>query len=86
MRAPRILTCVHTLVRARDRLSDLLGHGRFVGSAGEARQESSGVVGAALHEKALRSASNSWLPSLHNTGEVLFAPRAVESHGLGVSR
>jgi hypothetical protein len=42
---PRILTCVHALVRARDRLSDLLGHGRFGGSAREARQESSGVVG-----------------------------------------
>ena len=41
-------------------------------------------LGAALHGKALRSASNSWLPSLHNTGELLFAPRAVESHGLGV--
>ena len=63
-----------------------LGHGRFGDSAEEARQESPGGgvrrplwVGSAQCVKLLAA-------KLAHTGELLFARRAVESHGLGVIR
>jgi len=43
-------------------------------SAGEARQEGPGGVGAALQGWTLRGVSNSWLPSLNNTERTALRP------------